>query len=49
MSGEMAEQDIDDAITYGDLDDDIYCECPVIHDMEETDTGVCSCCGKLVE
>lgn len=50
MNGEMAEQDVDDTDdTINDFDDSFYCECPIIHDMEESDTGICSCCGKFID
>lgn len=30
---------------YGDYP---WCECPVTYDIEELDSGVCSCCGKSI-
>jgi hypothetical protein len=32
----------------GDFDDG-YCECGAIHCIEESDSGVCDCCGLPID
>jgi hypothetical protein len=30
-------------------DDDGYCNCGVVHSIEEIDSGVCDACGGIVD
>lgn len=40
---------MDDDFEDDRTDDDGYCACGAIHSIEELDSGMCDCCGGIVE